>query len=257
MEITIINNYKPNKIICKIIKILKNIIFKTHKKNYDFTYVTQIYDIETILTKIFYCLYVSLSWRNLGKGYNNVYAHFIRLNELGIFKSTYSEMFNTYLYKNKNSLKIVSVDTSFIYNKYGTDMIKRNKYAKNKNCSKLFLMVNNKQKPIYFNTCEGNENDSKILANNLDNVLNIIKSKCKYFLADSGFCSRKIRMKIENNNIKPLIPLNIRNIKKKNKMKFISWKKRKEIMFKNFLKKEMIIYKRIGTKCQSDCFSQT
>ena len=50
-------------------------------------------------------------------------------------------------------------------------------------------------------------------------------------------------MKIENNNIKPLIPLNIRNIKKKNKMKFISWKKRKEIMFKNFLKKEMIIYK--------------
>ena len=60
-------------------------------------------------------------------------------------------MFYTYLQKNKNSLKIVSVDTSFIYNKYGTDMIKRNKYAKNKNCSKLFLMTNNKQKPIYYN----------------------------------------------------------------------------------------------------------
>lgn len=54
----------------------------------------------------------------------------------------------------ENSLKIISVDTSFIYIKYGIDKIKRNKYAKNKNCSKLFLMTDNKQKPIYFNMYE-------------------------------------------------------------------------------------------------------
>ena len=50
-------------------------------------------------------------------------------------------MFNAYLQKNKNSLKIVSINTSFIYNKYGTNMIKRNKYAKNKNSSKLLLLL--------------------------------------------------------------------------------------------------------------------
>lgn len=41
MNITIINNYKSNKIICKIIKIIKKKIFETHKKNYDFSFVTQ------------------------------------------------------------------------------------------------------------------------------------------------------------------------------------------------------------------------
>lgn len=41
----------------------------------------------------------------------------------------------------------------------------------------------------------------------------------------------------------PLIPINMRNIKKKNKTKNISCKKRKEMMFKDFTNKEIEIYK--------------
>ncbi len=141
-------------------------------------------------------------------------------------------------------MKIVSIDTSIVYNKYGIDGLKRNKYAKNKKCYKLFTLIDSKGKVVYFSYHFGNINDGKILNLNFNNILNIINNKAKYFLADSGFCSKKIRDKLNSKNIKPLIPKNIRNKKKDFKMKNLTFQERIKIMLEDFTKEHKIIYKK-------------
>lgn len=194
-------------------------------------------------------LYKAKNWRQLGNTWNNVYKHYIKLNLLKIFSDVYTDLLKKYLVKNKTSLKITSIDTTFVYNKYGIDKLERNTYAKNKKCYKLLVLIDSKKRPIFFKYFTGNINDAKILTTSLEEILKIINKKCKIFLADSGFCSNEIREKIKKQNILPLIPKNIRNTKKDFKMKDLPYNKRLEIVFKEFSKNEKQIYeKRINSE---------
>lgn len=243
--VEIIYNYNPGKLDKKLINVIKSKILNTKlKKHYDFSYHTQKYILNEILTKIIYVLYKCCTWRQLGSCWNNVYKHFIKFNKYNIFRNTYIELLNTYLTKNKNSLKIVSVDTTFIYNKYGIDKLARNKYAKNKKCFKLFVCVDSKTKPIYFLYCDGNKNDCGILNLIINDIIIKFKNKVKTFLADSGFCSNEIRNKFIENGINPLIPKNVRNMKKNKKSKNMTYKEKIKMQLKQFSKKERHIYKR-------------
>ena len=105
--IEIINNYTPNKICKKLI----NIICKMDCLSQNI--------ILFIFSKIMYCLHKCKDWIQLGIGWNNIYKHFIKLSSIGIFKNTYLELLKMYIKKHKTSLKIVSLDTTTIYNKYG------------------------------------------------------------------------------------------------------------------------------------------
>jgi len=118
--IEIINNYTPNKICKKLINIICKKVNKSKLyKNYNFSYHTQKYKLKDIVTKIMYCLHKCKDWRQLGIGWNNIYKHFIKLSLIGIFKNTYLELLKMYIKKHKTSLKIVSLDTTTVYNKYG------------------------------------------------------------------------------------------------------------------------------------------
>lgn len=214
------------------------------KQNYNFSLHTQKYKLKTIITKIFYVLYKAKNWRQLGDGWNNIYKHFIKLNKFKFFEKTYFDLLKKYLTTNKKSLKLVSIDTTIVYNKFGIDQLKRNAYAKNKKCYKLFTMIDSKRKPIYFSYHTGNTNDNKIFRINLNKILNILDRKCKIFLADSGFCSKLARTKLKKNNICPLIPKNIRGTKKNFKMKELTYQERLDIMFEDFSDSERIIYKK-------------
>ncbi len=243
--VKIIYNYEPNKITKKLINIICSKISHSNlKNNYNFTYHTQKYSLKNIVTKIFYVLYCAKNWRHLGNGWNNIYKHYIKLNKLNFFCDTYLNLLSKYLRKNKRSLKLISIDTTIVYNKYGIDKLKRNAYAKNKKCYKLLTVIDSKRKPIYFSYHTGNINDSKILKNNLNKILELLKDKCKICLADSGFDAKEIRNKFINNKIKPLIPKNIRNIKKDFKMKDLTYQERLDIMFENFKKDERELYKK-------------
>ena len=82
----------------KIINHLTKIILKSKFKNhYDFSYKTQIYNIKFVL-------YEAHKWKNLGFIWNNIYKHYIKLNQLNIFTNTYTDLLKKYLkkYKNKN-----------------------------------------------------------------------------------------------------------------------------------------------------------
>ena len=77
-----------------LIKILKNIIFKSSlKDNYNFTYHTQRYKIDDILTAILFILNRGLCWRDYTQIYwNTIYKHFRKLSSLNIFASTYKQL---------------------------------------------------------------------------------------------------------------------------------------------------------------------
>ena len=136
------------------------------------------------------------------------------------------------------------IHQSYIINKYGIDGLKRNKFAKNKKCYKIFTLIDSYGKVIYFSYHFGNMYDSKILNLSFNKILKLINHRSNYFLADSGFCSKKIRSKLESKNIKPLIPKNIRNTKKNFKMKDLSFQERLNITLKDFTEEQKIIYKK-------------
>lgn len=242
--VDIIYTYKPSKLDTKLINILDQKIMNSdkYKKHYNNTYSQQKYTLKTILQKIFYVLYKGRTWDSLGSGYSNVHTHFKRLKKL--FTASYTELLQKYLKLNKRSLKIVSVDTTIILNKNGKECIARNKYAKNKNCNKLFLIVDQKRKPVFYSLHSGNKNDSKIFSDDINNFFNIVNDKTKILLADAGFDSNINRTLVTNKKVYPLIPKNIRNKGKKKKMKELKYKKRIEIMFRYFKKNDRKLYKK-------------
>ena len=243
--VKIIFEYIPSKLDNKIINIIcKKIKISKIGDNYKFKYHTQKYQLKEIIIKIFYVLYKAKNWRQLGNTWNNVYKHYIKLNSLKIFSELYIDLLKKYLQRNKTSLKITSIDTTFVYNKYGTDKLERNAYAKNKKCYKLLVLIDSKKRPIYFKYFTGNVNDTKTLATSLEEIFKIIDKKCKIFLAGSGFCSNEIREKFKEHDILPLIPKNIRNTKKNFKMKDLPYAEKLDIVFEEFSKHERQIYKK-------------
>jgi len=219
-SIIIKNEYTLSPIDKKIIRILtKNINNSQYKNNYNFTYPSQIYSLQFILAHILFIIKYSATWRTLGIHiYNNIYKHYIKLNKINLFKDTYIELLQKYLIKTKNkTLRSLYTDTTFIVNKKGIDNKARNKYMKNKNCNKVSIITDNKFIPIDIQIFKGNFNDSNILQQqfmNIDTYMNY----SKYFIADKGYCSSKIRNLLIAKNILPIIPFNRRNTKDKNKI---------------------------------------
>jgi hypothetical protein len=220
-SITIKNEYILSPIDKKIIKSIKMSINNSiYKNSYKFKYKSQKYTLEYILAHILYIIKFSISWRSIGINiYNNIYKHYIKLNNINIFKNTYIELMNKYLKKTKNkTLKYCYTDTTFIINKRGIDFKERNKFMKNKYCNKLSLIVDNKFIPIDIKIYKGNINDSNVLQRQVKYIKKYM-NHINYFICDKGYCSSIIRNIFKNNNITPIIPFNNRNTKNKNKIK--------------------------------------
>jgi hypothetical protein len=65
--------------------------------------------------------------------------------------------------KNNKNKKYLMTDISFIYNLNGKERIGRNKFYKNKKCTKLSLIIDNNNVPLSIIIKAGNINDSKFL----------------------------------------------------------------------------------------------
>jgi hypothetical protein len=220
-SIIIKNEYILSSIDKKIIRAIKcSVNNSIYKDSYKFKYKSQKYTLEYILAHILYIIKFSISWRSIGINiYNNIYKHYIKLNNINIFQNTYIELLNKYLKKTKNkTLKYCYTDTSFIINKRGVDFKARNKFMKNKYCNKLSLIVDNNFIPINIRIYEGNINDSNILQQQIKYIEKYMEH-INFFICDKGYCSSIIRNILNNNNIIPIIPFNNRNTKDKSKIK--------------------------------------
>lgn len=118
------------KIVNKIIK-PKNTISRKYSEK---TYIIEL--IKLVKAHTYWRRYEGLIY---GRVLNNKHHQYIKS---GVYKTFYKSLLKKYFNKNKTiKLKYQSIDTSFILNKYGVNISKRNKYYKNKRGLKLSAIV--------------------------------------------------------------------------------------------------------------------
>src|SRR5271169_1281103 len=217
-SIEINNKFKPNRVLVRLINKLSEFIMNSElAKSYDMSHQSQKYTLKYIATKIIYFLHhcTSTNWRALGSGWENIYSHFRKWTKWKIIDNVFMDLYKT---KRSGYLKVIMTDTSFILNKNGSDCIKRNPLVKNKNCTKLFNIVDDKGVSIFVEFCPGSMYDSKCLMTFLAKFLSE-NIGITTFLADSGFYTTDIMNLLKEYDVKPLIAKNVRNSKKhKNKV---------------------------------------
>src|SRR5437016_3201177 len=120
-SITNIKKFIPNRVQKRLInEIIKQVLKSKYKNSYNNTYHTQKYSLRFIVTKIVCFLHSCTVWRDLGEGWENIYAHFKKFAECGIITNTYDTLLQKYKIKRKYGyLKVVMTDTNIILNKYG------------------------------------------------------------------------------------------------------------------------------------------
>jgi len=87
----------------------------------------------------------------------------------------------------------IYTDTLTFYNKYNIDMVKRNKYFKNKKVMKLSLITNESGIPLNIDLYSGNMNDSNIFNKQLDKLdKKLIAKNTTVFMDDSSIIRNKL-----------------------------------------------------------------
>lgn len=168
-----------------------------------------------------------------GRVLNNKHNFYVKS---GLYNAFYKFILEKYYTKNKNSKwKYLSIDSTFIQNKFGVNKIGRNKFYKNKRGIKISSIVDSKGIPLSTFIDKGSINDAKLFQPTFMNILiktnaskyiNSNKHK-QYFLADKGYDSKQIRTILKTNSYEPIIAQNRRNIKDPNKIKKFSLLKKK------------------------------
>jgi hypothetical protein len=251
-HIIITKTFTPSKVQKKLINFLyKKIMNSEFKHHYDKTYHTQKYDLKYILTNIVCFINNYHSWRSLGNGWNNIYKHFIKLVEWKILDTSFIDLLKSYTNKRHGKhLKVVMVDTSTIFNKNGNDYIKRNYCVKNKFCTKVLTIVDDKGIPLYVNYNPGSQHDSECLIKILDEFL-VKTPDIVTFLADAGFYTNAIQETLKKHGVKPIIAKNVKNRKttkiyldKNGKKRKLTPKEKIERQVEDFTNKDKKIFKK-------------
>jgi hypothetical protein len=92
------------------------------------------YHIRDYICEIIKVVTNNISWRKYigiidGRVLNNKHNYFVKI---GVYKRLYKLNLNKYLETHKEEQKVLSIDSTFIPNKNGTEKIGRNIYYKNK-----------------------------------------------------------------------------------------------------------------------------
>jgi hypothetical protein len=158
---------------------------------------------------------------------------------MGVYDCLYRVILKVYFCKSKyNKLKYQTVDTTFIRNLYGSEMLQRNVQYKSKNGIKVSAIDDVNGVPIALAIGAGAKNDAKIAIEQINNTFidtdtkRVCKSN-KYkqnMYADAQYDSEEFIQTYQNNGYKVTTDVNIRNTKDEDKLKIL--KKRKKIYLK-------------------------
>ncbi len=194
------NEYKKS----SFIAILKSIILKNTDigRFYSNKYPNTKYTIELILTNIIYVLKTGIAWRNLVINplikWQTIYFHFNRFVKHNIFKTFFIYLRDKFIKNHNSNIKLI--DSSFILNKYGRDVVSRNKFFKNKNCNKISVLTDENGTPLSVLVNKGTVHDSKFFEPHFNDIKHAFEKKTNnrpfYLLADKAYESKKIRNKL-------------------------------------------------------------
>jgi ssDNA-binding Zn-finger/Zn-ribbon topoisomerase 1 len=218
-EDTSINIHKLMNILIDNLSPTKNISYARNVKYSQMDFINGI--IEVLLNNTYWRRY-----KGIVKGkYLN--AKHLEYKDLGVYECMYGIISMIYFKESKfKKLKHQSIDSTFIRNLYGVELIQRNPHYKSKNGIKV-SQINAHEVPISFAIAKGAVNDAKIAIQQIDHNLidcetNKVKNNNRYkqkFYGDSHYHSSKLIKKLKKKGYTPITDVNIRNTKDELKKK--------------------------------------
>lgn len=177
-------------------EIIKNIINFILNNNYlksKFKHHKQKYSINELLEPLFNILLTGISYREVGKLFNinwtTIYKFHQKIIKLNIFPLYYNFLLNAYLKKNSNNLNYLIVDSTFIVNKKGSELITYNPQIKKHKTCKISLIVDEFNIPINFKLENSLKHDSKLFQEQLKYITENMNLKNKIYLGDAAYDS--------------------------------------------------------------------
>ena len=149
--------------------------------------------------------------------WSTIYKFFNKLIKYDVIKSTYTATINHYRNKKANcNNNIYITDTTLIANKYGIDYISYNPQLLKHKTTKISTISDKAGKTLDVKIFNSNDNDSKILNTQLNNISFFKTNNKNILLGDAAYDSNIIRSKLKEINFGCLItPKNKRNCKNK------------------------------------------
>lgn len=219
------------------------------------------YDIYEKLYCVLLIVKLGISFRNItylseyaSIYWTTIYKFYRKLIKFNIIEDTYKKIVNKYLKSNKNTVFLT--DTTLIQNKMGIDKIGFNPQLCKHKTSKISYITSKNGVPIDIYIASGNNYDSKILLDQLNqtNIVDNCNSKNNILLGDAGYDSNKIRELLKNKQFGKLIcHRNKRNIKDPIKLKKLDLNQKDKTIIKKRIKVEHVFshlksFKRISLR---------
>ena len=195
------------------------------------------YTTREYITGIIEVLSNNTSWRKYngkisGRILNNKHNYYVRL---GVYDELYKSTLELYTRIKEEPIKVISIDSTFIANKNGTEKIARNIFYKNKRGRKISVAVDESGVPLTVHLSKGNKHDARIAPKIINKLLINKTSEEKLILADKAYDSKKIRQLIRSKNYNPIISKRrYRNSKKRTIKKKYRKIYKKRIIVENF-----------------------
>lgn len=175
---------------------------------------------------IIYIIMNNCSWNSFigpipGK---QVHKKFMEYSKNDVFNSLFNNSIKEYIKQIPNNvINVISVDSTFIQNRYCKDIIHRNPQNKNKRSSKISAIVDTKGIPLSITINDSNKHDSTLFTEVFNKLVDDgFPNNGVTLLADKGYDTKGIRENIKSNNMVPIIGYNKRNTKDVNKIKSLT-----------------------------------
>ena len=153
-----------------------------------------------------------------------VHKRFKEYCNMNCFKNLFKNSIKEYLCtKSMEKTKLISIDSTNIFNKNCIELDNRNPYYKNKKCIKVSSAVDANGSPLSITVNDSNNHDCKLFNEVFNETINnkIIKRKINkntIILADKGYDTKAIRNKIKKSKMRCIIAYNKRNCNDENKI---------------------------------------
>ena len=161
-----------------------------------------------VLDRILYVCKTGCQWSQLpveGASYKTVYHYFSIWSKARLFENVFYTLANAASSTRRGALVL---DTSFVKNVHGSDVLGPNPTDRGRNGSKVSLLTDSKGTPLCAVLHKANKNDALTLKHTLDTFTRKVSSHANFssLLADKGYDASYCRTACEQHNLTPCIP---------------------------------------------------
>lgn len=161
-----------------------------------------------VLDRILYICRTGCQWSQLpveGVSYKTVYHYFALWSKARLFENVFYTLANAVSSTGQGTLVL---DTSFVKNVHGSDVLGPNPTDRGRKASKLSLLTDSRGTPLCAVLHKANKNDALTLKHTLETFKRKVSCHDNFssLLADKGYDASHCRIVCENHNLKPCIP---------------------------------------------------